>query len=173
MSSGTLLAGEFAKRNKSVERRSVAPLAQSGDQELNLNAGNNTSSSDCRTSARASEEQNQKLITLSAECQNEPFANHLRSLVGAMDSSSMQSIGDPGNSGNLSTVIGMHSLSLITDSSNSREGSPDRADISMFFAKTPPKLSPSPANSWMPPTHQLRPGLPFDHLPMFAGWADA
>ncbi|KAG6527138.1 hypothetical protein ZIOFF_009231 [Zingiber officinale] len=156
LSSGTLLAGELAKRNKSVERRSAAPVAQSGsNQELNLNAGNNNTSS--------SEYQN-----------DEPFANHLHSLVGGgMDGSSMQSIGDDsGNSGNLSTVIGMHSLSLITDLSNSREGSPDRADISMFFAKTPPKLSPSPVNSWMPAT-QLRPGLSFDHLPMFAAWADA
>ncbi|XP_074592644.1 AP2-like ethylene-responsive transcription factor ANT [Curcuma longa] len=180
LSSSTLLAGELAKRNKSVEHRSAAPVAQSGSQELNLNAGNNTSSSDWKMTlsrspnrtSTASEEHNQKFIPLSAEYQNEPFANHLHSIVGGMDSSSMQSIGDSGNSGNLSTVIGMHSLSLITDLSNSREGSPDRADISMFFAKTPPKLSPSPVNSWMPPT-QLRPGLPFDHLPMFAAWADA
>lgn len=179
LASSTLLAVQVAKRNNGIEPLSVTALAQSGTQELNLTAENNTSSLDWKVTLSqspnqtpmASEEENHKLITIGAEYPTEPFVNHFHRLVGGLDSS-IQSTGDSGNSENLGTVIGMHPLSLITGLSNSPEGSLDRADISMLFSDTPPKFSPTPVNTWMP-SAQVRPGLPFDHLPTFAAWTDA
>ncbi|WOK99589.1 AP2-like ethylene-responsive transcription factor ANT [Canna indica] len=181
MASNTLLAGELARRNKNIESHAaVVPLlpqsSSSSSRELNLAAENNTSNSDWKMTlyqssnqtSPISEEQNQKLIASTAEFPNEPFGNNLHSLI-CMDNSA-QAIDD---SGNLGTVQGMNPLSLVTNLSNSREGSPDRADISMLFAKTPPKfIGPAPLNSWMPST-QLRPALPLAHMPMFAAWTDA
>ncbi|KAG6502740.1 hypothetical protein ZIOFF_035027 [Zingiber officinale] len=177
LASSTLLTVELAKRNNGIEPLIVTALAQSGNQELNLTAGNNTSSSDWKVAlsrspnqtSRASEEEKHRLITI--EYPTEPFVNHFHSLVGGLESS-IQSTGDSGNSEDLDTVIGMHPLPRVTSLSNSRNGSPDRADISMLFTDTPLKFSPTPVNTWMLPT-QVRPGLPFDHLPMFAAWTDA
>ncbi|XP_074573387.1 AP2-like ethylene-responsive transcription factor ANT [Curcuma longa] len=163
LASSTLLAVELAKRNNGIEPLSVTALAQSGNQELNLTAENNTSISDWKVAlsqspnepSKASEEENHRLITIEYPTEP-PFANHFHSLVGGVDSS-IQSTGDSGNSEDLDTVIGMHHpLSLLTGLSNSREGSPDRADISMLFTDTTPKFSPTPVNTWM-----------------FAAWTDA
>ncbi|XP_042431667.1 AP2-like ethylene-responsive transcription factor CRL5 [Zingiber officinale] len=178
MASSTLLAGELARRTENVEAHGVAPSAHSSNREFDSTAENNTSCSDwkttlyhCQSSDQTSqvlEEQNPKLITSISECQNEPFVNNLHSLVGAMDSSA-QGINE---SGNLNIGQGFNSMPLVTGSRNSREGNPDRADVSLLFAKTPPKFVGHTLNSWMPST-QLRPGLPLPHMAMFAAWTDA
>ncbi|XP_009397318.2 AP2-like ethylene-responsive transcription factor CRL5 [Musa acuminata AAA Group] len=164
MASSTLLAGELARRNNNVE-----PSAPSSNRELNLTADNITSSyQSTNQTSPIPQEQNQTLITSSAGFPNEHSASNLHSVVSM--NTSAQGIGD---SANLVTAPGMNPSSLFTSLSSSREGSPDRTDISMLFAKTPPKLiSPTPLHSWMPST-QLRSALPLSHMPVFAAWTDA
>ncbi|URD98218.1 AP2-like ethylene-responsive transcription factor [Musa troglodytarum] len=156
MASSTLLAGELARRNRNVE-----PSAPGGNRQLNLTADNITSS--YRSADRTSpipEEQNRELITSGAGFPNEHSASNLHGVVGM-------------NASNLVTAAGMNPSSLFPSLGSSREGSPDRADISMLFAKTPPKLIvPAPLHSWMPST-QLRSALPLSHMPVFAAWTDA
>ncbi|RWW64421.1 hypothetical protein BHE74_00028347 [Ensete ventricosum] len=167
MASSTLLAGELARRNKNVE-----PSAPTSNRELNLTADNITSSyhqSTNQASPIMPQEQNQKLITTSAGFPNEHLASNLHGVVSM--NASAQGIGDSANL--VTTAPGMNPSFLFTSLSSSREGSPDRTDISMLFAKTPPKLiSPTPLHSWMPST-QLRSALPLSHMPVFAAWTDA
>ncbi|RRT70051.1 hypothetical protein B296_00035921 [Ensete ventricosum] len=167
MASSTLLAGELARRNKNVE-----PSAPTSNRELNLTADNITSGyhqSTNQASPIMPQEQNQKLITTSAGFPNEHLASNLHGVVSM--NASAQGIGDSANL--VTTAPGMNPSFLFTSLSSSREGSPDRTDISMLFAKTPPKLiGPTPLHSWMPST-QLRSALPLSHMPVFAAWTDA
>ncbi|KAL6216732.1 hypothetical protein ACLB2K_009951 [Fragaria x ananassa] len=189
MASNTLLAGEFARRNKEVEPNKQVI-------EYSSPAQNNVEASPPETSHGNSSDWKMALFQ-AAQQQQETAATYVQTL----DQKSMSS----GNyrspatfSMALQDLIRIESVnssqqlmdesakagaqfsnpsSLVTSLSSSREDSPDKSAPTMLFAKPPMAskfISPSTAvSSWFP-SAQLRPAasISMSQLPLFAAWSD-
>ncbi|XP_038970250.1 AP2-like ethylene-responsive transcription factor CRL5 [Phoenix dactylifera] len=178
MASSTLLSGELARKNKDAEARDDAPSVQNSSRELNLTEDNSSGGSDWKMSlyqsphqtSPISEEHGGQLIPGGDAFRSPSYSTSLHGLVGMDTVGSAQGID---NSGNLGNAHLSNASSLVTSSSNSREGSPDRGGLCMLFAKPSPRLvNSTPVNSWIPSTG-LRTTMPMSHMPVFAAWTDS
>ncbi|XVF17478.1 hypothetical protein REPUB_Repub10bG0125800 [Reevesia pubescens] len=151
MASNTLLAGEFARRNKDI-----GP----GNEAINDNLLTDNNNGETNISPKNNE--------------GHPSDWKMKTWLGLTQSTQAREMDD-------SSKIGTHlsnASSLVTSLSSSREGSPDRSSIPMPSAMPPPassKLftsSPNTVNTWIP-SAQLRPALSMPHMPVFAAWTDA
>ncbi|XP_077220205.1 AP2-like ethylene-responsive transcription factor ANT isoform X2 [Tasmannia lanceolata] len=157
--SSTLLAGEFAKRNKDIEAINEVtehhPSIHNSNGELDLAEENNGILDWKQMTA-----ENYK---------NPSFSASLHDLIGVNTVNSGEGIED---SAKMATHLS-NASSLITSLNSSREGSPDKTGISMLFSKPESyKFStPTPLSSWIPST-QFRPAISVAHMPVFAAWTD-
>ncbi|KAL6867421.1 hypothetical protein ACP4OV_015445 [Aristida adscensionis] len=83
---------------------------------------------------------------------------------------------DPGKTGGVNIS---NSSSLVTSLGTSREGSPERLNLAMIYAKQQNAVGEAAMSPWMPmpaPTtalHVLRTPSTVSQIPVFAAWADA
>nr|AGI62040.1 AP2-4 [Erycina pusilla] len=157
IASNTLLSGELARRNKATTGGiNDPPLIQNSSRELDLTTEDNSSSgSDWKMVMYQSPQHNGSVT----ESLNERPMLH--GLFG-MENISLTTHGID-ESGKPRSMHPSNHSSLVTSLSSSREGSPDRAGLSMLYSKTPAKLI--SATPW--------PAIPMSGLPVFSGWSDA
>ncbi|KAK0576522.1 hypothetical protein LWI29_018979 [Acer saccharum] len=200
MASNTLLAGEFARRNKETESSNnneaiidYNPPTQHNTVENVQPDQNNDSGngSDWKMALYHTPDQqqpntgtggsslDQKSMDTGSYHRSAPISVALQDLIG-IDSanSSHQAMVDE------STKLGggthfSNPSSLVTSLSSSREASPDKAGSAMLFARPPLAskfISPTAGvGSWFPSAAaQLRPAaaISMSHLPVFAAWND-
>ncbi|XP_020095430.1 AP2-like ethylene-responsive transcription factor ANT isoform X1 [Ananas comosus] len=178
MASSTLLSGESARRNKSIEAQKCGK-----DNHLPLLDDNSSSGSEWKMTVfqgnnqtptpRSEEHTNQESLEASGEFRNETFSV-LQGLVGIDAMSSAAQVGDNAESRANPHLVNESPPMASIGLGNSREESPDRGGLAMFFAKPTAKImSPTPLSSWMPST-QIRPSsVAMAQMPLFAAWTDA
>lgn len=190
MASNTLLAGEFARRNKEVEPDNQVieynPSAQN-NVEANQPENSHGNSSDWKMALYQAAQQQEATATCVQTLDQKSMASGnyrspasfsmaLQDLIRVESVNSSQQLMDE------SAKAGAHfsnPSSLVTSLSSSREASPDKSGPAMLFAKPPMAskfISPSTAaavSSWFP-SAQLRPAaaISMSHLPLFAAWSD-
>ncbi|KAA0060971.1 AP2-like ethylene-responsive transcription factor ANT [Cucumis melo var. makuwa] len=212
MASNTLLAGELARRNKDVEPSndsSIVPYDSSvvsnnnggigigmeinPDNTANGNANDwkmalyqNPSHHQQQAAAAACvadslENHHSKSMAMSGSYRNASFSMALQDLIG-IESLSANTHGIEDDVSKQVTHFS-NSSSLVTSLSSSREGSPDKTNVSMTFGKAPPIMASKligatngvGVGSWYPSPQQLRPtaaAISMAHLPVFATWND-
>ncbi|KAM5565924.1 AP2-like ethylene-responsive transcription factor ANT [Rosa sericea] len=191
MASNTLLAGEFARRNKEVEPNNQVIEYNSPAQnnvEANTPENSHGNSSDWKMALyQAAQQQQSTAATCVQTLDQKPmssgnyrspasFSMALQDLIRVESVNSSQQLMD--ESAKASAHFSNPS-SLVTSLSSSREDSPDKSGPTMLFAKPPMAskfISPSTAaavSSWFP-SAQLRPAaaISMSHLPLFAAWSD-
>ncbi|KAK8321367.1 hypothetical protein V6Z12_A12G094700 [Gossypium hirsutum] len=170
MASNTLLAGEFARRNKDVGPRGNDNLLTgniNAETNINISPKNNGGQPDWKMILYQSSEQQQPNIIENFKAQ--AFSLAPETMVGQREVDDSSKMG---------TTHFSNASSLVTSLSSSREGSPERSSLPMAFAMPPPpssKLfttSPNTVNSWIP-SAQLRPAISMPQMPVFAAWTDA
>ncbi|PPD76499.1 hypothetical protein GOBAR_DD26579 [Gossypium barbadense] len=170
MASNTLLAGEFARRNKDVGPGGNDNLLTgntNAETNINISPKNNGGQPDWKMILYQSSEQQQPNIIENFKAQ--AFSLAPETMVGHREVDDSSKIG---------TTHFSNASSLVTSLSSSREGSPERSSLPMAFAMPPPpssKLfttSPNTVNSWIP-SAQLRPAISMPQMPVFAAWTDA
>ncbi|XP_012437170.1 AP2-like ethylene-responsive transcription factor ANT [Gossypium raimondii] len=170
MASNTLLAGEFARRNKDVGPGGNDNLLTgntNAETNINISPKNNGGQPDWKMILYQSSEQQQPNIIENFKAQ--AFSLAPETMVGHREVDDSSKIG---------TTHFSNASSLVTSLSSSREGSPERSSLPMAFAMPPPpssKLfttSPNTVNSWIP-SAQLRPAISMPQMPVFASWTDA
>ncbi|KAL5713196.1 hypothetical protein ACHQM5_015298 [Ranunculus cassubicifolius] len=181
--SNTLLAGELAKRNKEIEcnTKPVNPPQEKvcvRESALALPAPEmrkEDSHSDWKMVL--SQFPSQEQITTSNEqpetgiYMNTQYSSSLHSSWFDAMNSVQQGIDD---SSKMATHLSNNS-SVVTSVNNSREGSPDKNNPSMLFAKSPPTpkfSSPMAPNAFIQ-SPQLKAPITMIHMPVFAAWTDA
>lgn len=122
------------------------------------------------------------MTAASGSYRNASFSMALQDLIGieSMNSNNNNSHGIDDDVGCKQVTHFSNSSSLVTSLSSSREGSPDKTNVSMPFAKPPPLMASkligaatSGVGSWYPSPPQLRPtAISMAHLPVFAAWND-
>ncbi|KAL6012888.1 hypothetical protein ACLOJK_003377 [Asimina triloba] len=183
MASNTLLAGEFAKRNKdmeapnsSIDQHPLSAPTSGGDAELAHESNSSCSGWKMVLHDSSPQQQttadhlDQKPNTI-VNYQNPAFSSSLNDLIGIDTISMADGIDESGKMG--STRLS-NSSSLVTSLNSSREGSPDKVGHSMLLARPASSKfnSPAPMSSWIQ-TNQLRPAMAMAHMPVFAAWNDA
>ncbi|XP_062023382.1 AP2-like ethylene-responsive transcription factor ANT [Rosa rugosa] len=191
MASNTLLAGEFARRNKEVEpNKQVIEYNSPAQNNVEANTPENShgNSSDWKMALYQAAQQQQATAATCVQTLDQKsmssgnyrspasFSMALQDLIRVESVNSSQQLMDE------SAKAGAHfsnPSSLVTSLSSSREDSPDKSGPTMLFAKPPMAskfISPSTAaavSSWFP-SAQLRPAaaISMSHLPLFAAWND-
>ncbi|XP_044510876.1 AP2-like ethylene-responsive transcription factor ANT [Mangifera indica] len=169
MSSNTLLAGEFARRNKETKSSQEAT-------EYNTSTQNNGGTTQLQNDNGNGSDWKKALYQTPLQQPNtSSISVALQDLIGIDSVNSSQAMVDESVK-----VGGSHfsnPSSLVTSLSSSREGSPDKAGPSMLFARPPVAskfISPTNGiNTWFPSAAQLRPAaISVAHLPVFAAWND-
>ncbi|XP_058080879.1 AP2-like ethylene-responsive transcription factor CRL5 isoform X2 [Magnolia sinica] len=183
MASSTLLAGEFAKRNKEIEAPDNSmdhncTSAQNSSGDIELTQGSNGGCPDWKMVLYQSSQQPPQAAdhldqkpTAIANYQNPSFSSTLHDLIGIDTVNSADGIDE---SAKIGATHLSNSSSLVTSLNSSREGSPDKAGHTMQFARPIATKfnSPTPMSSWIP-SNQLRPAMAMAHMPVFAAWNDA
>ncbi|KAL5777547.1 hypothetical protein ACOSP7_010473 [Xanthoceras sorbifolium] len=190
MASNTLLAGEFARRNKETKSSIEAieynpPTHNTGETVQPEN--NNGNGSDWKMALYQTPEQqpntggigslDQKSMD-TGTYRNAPISVALQDLIGIDSANSSRPMVDE----SANKLCGTHfsnPSSLVTSLSSSREDSPDKAGPAMLFARPPLAskfISPTASvGSWFPSAAaaQLKSAaIPMSHLPLFAAWND-
>lgn len=174
MASNTLLAGEFARKNKETEAASSNEAIETAAvQPENTNSGNGP---DWKMVLYQTHEQPIESSSIDRN-NNAPISAALQDLIG-IDSNHQQMVDESSANTTTNKLNGGHHFlnpsSLVTSLSSSREGSPDKAG-SMLFGRPPlasKLVTPTTATgSWFP--SQIRPTtITMSHLPLFAAWND-
>ncbi|KAL6207971.1 hypothetical protein ACLB2K_018923 [Fragaria x ananassa] len=191
MASNTLLAGEFARRNKEVEPNKQV-IEYSSPAQNNVEASPPESSpgnsSDWKMALFQAAQQQQATAatyvqtldqkSMSSGNYRSPasFSMAFQDLIRIESVNSSQKLMD--DSAKAGAQFSNPS-SLVTSLSSSREDSPDKSAPTMLFAKPPMAskfISPSTSvavSSWFP-SAQLRPAasISMSQLPLFAAWSD-
>ncbi|CAK9312493.1 unnamed protein product [Citrullus colocynthis] len=207
MASNTLLAGELARRNKDVELSSdttVVPYDSSVAANNNVGIGigieinpddngANENGNDWKMAlyqnpshqqqvcvAESLDHHHNKSMIISGGYRNTSFSMALQDLIG-IESLNASTHGIEDDVSKQVTHFS-NSSSLVTSLSSSREGSPDKTNLSMPFGKPPPLMASKligatsgvGVGAWYPSPQQLRPtaAISMAHLPVFATWND-
>ncbi|XP_031273069.1 AP2-like ethylene-responsive transcription factor ANT [Pistacia vera] len=187
MASNTLLAGEFARRNKETESTNEAiefnpSTHNSGEHIQPQNENGNGSGWKMALYQTPLQQPNTGVGSLDHKSMdngnyrnNSSISAALQDLTGFDSVNASQAMVD--ESAKLGGNHFSNPSSLVTSLSSSREGSPDKAGPTMLFARPPLAskfISPTTGvNSWFPSAAQLRPAaISMAHLPVFAAWND-
>ncbi|KAJ0025372.1 hypothetical protein Pint_08607 [Pistacia integerrima] len=187
MASNTLLAGEFARRNKETESTNEAiefnPSTHNNGEHIQpQNENGNGSGWKMALYQTPLQQPNTGVGSLDHKSMdngnyrnNSSISAALQDLTGFDSVNASQAMVD--ESAKLGGNHFSNPSSLVTSLSSSREGSPDKAGPTMLFARPPLAskfISPTTGvNSWFPSAAQLRPAaISMAHLPVFAAWND-
>ncbi|KAL8154056.1 hypothetical protein V2J09_011816 [Rumex salicifolius] len=185
MTSNTLLAGEQAKRIKSLETN-PNPIDQSSPPpRTNVDGNNNNNNNSCdwkmvlcdeTTTFDENKQENNNVGV--GNYQGSSFSAALQDLIGNNSLSSSgpiqshhhhQSMVDESNK--IGSIQFSNASSIVTSLNSSREGSPDKgvSPLNMMFPKAPVGwITPAQLRQLRPPT-----AIPMAHLPGYAAWNDA
>ncbi|KAK3211021.1 hypothetical protein Dsin_015727 [Dipteronia sinensis] len=175
MASNTLLAGEFARRNKEI----VTTTNEAPSHNLSAHSSNvETDQPDWKMALYQSSQQfEQKAPNIIGNYKTQSFSLAQDNVIGIHPMSSTHQL-EIEDSAKLGNNHFSNASSLVTSLGSSREGSPDRTSVAtQHFAmpRAAPKLFTNPTNavnSWIP-SAELRPALSMPHMPVFAAWTDA
>ncbi|GAB4849123.1 hypothetical protein Ancab_003931 [Ancistrocladus abbreviatus] len=188
MASGTLLAGNLARRNKDIQSAGDASnlnhIIGISTCEINESRKNDKSDSDSwkmplYQSSQQSDNESVKLLDQNTATMGNhkdpefPLGQNSPIKIDAMNFVNHQELTDSAKVENHMS----HSSSLVTSLNSSREGSPDRSGLAFPFTMpaSASRMFANPsgnANSWIPGA-QMRPAVSMAQMPIFAAWADS
>lgn len=192
MASNTLIAGEFARRNKETEPGIEAiefnPPTQNSGETSQAEHDNGNGGSDWKMVLYPQQQSNTGIGSLDPKSMdtgnyrnNSSIPMAFQDMIAIDSVNSSQSMVD--ESAKLGGTHFSNPSSLVTSlSSSSREASPDKSGQTMLFARPPLAskfITPTTGvSSWFPSAAaaaaQLRPAaaISMAHLPVFAAWND-
>ncbi|KAG0498973.1 hypothetical protein HPP92_003664 [Vanilla planifolia] len=153
ISSNTLLSSELARKKKAVveDNNGTAPNQNYG-REMDLTEDNSSCGSDWKMVLYQSPQHHESVPDEKPMLLHGLFGVEAVHLSQRCDESSLEESIRPSNP-----------ASLMNNSSRSKEGSPDRAGLTVLYPKATTKVVGS--NPW--------PAIPMAGMPMFAAWSDA
>ncbi|KAJ8773276.1 hypothetical protein K2173_028453 [Erythroxylum novogranatense] len=182
MASSTLLAGDLARRNKGSESSSdaIEYHNSSNGESVKMDNGNGNAS-DWKVASYESPQQepNVSFQSLDPKSLNQGNNRSSSMSVPIQDVVGIDSVNVAQQAVDDSEKIGPHfsnPSSLITSLSSSREGSPDKNDAAMLFARPPlasKYISPTTGiTPWFQSAQLRSAAISMAHLPVFAAWND-